>query len=229
MKYFIDTEFNSYNKKILFSQTNTIELISIGIVLENGKKLYLISKEFDIKKAWEDNFIRENVLYGIYKDLVNGDRKNEFTFTLKSMKYLISCVGLSRKKIKENIFEFIKENEGLNSSNIEFYGYYCAFDYVVFSLIFGSFEYYPKSFPMYFKDLKQELDSKVKNINFLHDVLFTGGEKRELSFNRKLEIVKSLPQYPKEINCHNSLKDAEFNLRLHNFLENFDKIDRKLF
>lgn len=58
MKYFIDTEFNErglLTRKSFFNkyrQINTIELISIGIVAEDGREYYAISKDFDLKAAW---------------------------------------------------------------------------------------------------------------------------------------------------------------------------------
>ena len=56
MKYFIDTEFHNYIKKPLFSKgIDTIELISIGIVSEENREYYAISKDFDIKNAWNND------------------------------------------------------------------------------------------------------------------------------------------------------------------------------
>lgn len=53
MKYFFDTEFHEYPKKPLFGKPiNTIELISIGIVSEDGREYYAISNEFNLKDAW---------------------------------------------------------------------------------------------------------------------------------------------------------------------------------
>lgn len=44
MKYFIDTEF--------VEEPGSIDLISIGIIAENGQGWYAISKDFNVKKAW---------------------------------------------------------------------------------------------------------------------------------------------------------------------------------
>ena len=52
MKYFYDTEFIEDGK--------TIDLISIGIVCEDGLTYYAISNEFDASKASE--WVKENVL-----------------------------------------------------------------------------------------------------------------------------------------------------------------------
>ena len=85
MKYYLDTEFHEYQRKPLFSKPfRTIELISIGIVAEDGREYYAISKDFDLKAAWnswqpesedvymgppKDYWLRDNVLNPIWVEL----------------------------------------------------------------------------------------------------------------------------------------------------------------
>lgn len=95
MKYFLDTEFleGPQQKRFLgipFGKTKpTIDLISIGIVSEDGREYYAISKDFSLKEAWNRYdlakqtpfekyhqfpgrkvyWIRENVLKPIYHEL----------------------------------------------------------------------------------------------------------------------------------------------------------------
>lgn len=106
MKYFYDTEFieGPQKKKFLgipFGNTPpTIDLISIGIVSEEGKELYLISKDFNIEETWnrydmqvvptfgdmrnmypegkivKKYWLRENVLMPIFFDLAMEDFHN---------------------------------------------------------------------------------------------------------------------------------------------------------
>ena len=53
MNYFLDTEFLEGTQKTFFGKTKpTIDLISIGIVCENGNTYYAISNEFNLKDAW---------------------------------------------------------------------------------------------------------------------------------------------------------------------------------
>jgi hypothetical protein len=53
MKYFLDTEFLEGTQKTWFSRSKpTIDLISIGIVAEDGREYYTISKDFNLKEAW---------------------------------------------------------------------------------------------------------------------------------------------------------------------------------
>lgn len=145
MKYFLDTEFHEYKKKNI----NTIELISIGIVSEGikyaesvsggdpkkpkdifkCKEYYAISKDFDLKSAWKNKWLRENVLRSLFKELLQKIKEEEYKanqancsiiklnkickFNFKNFKYLINRYGKSNKLIAEEIKEFtnIKEKE----------------------------------------------------------------------------------------------------------------------
>ena len=52
-KYFIDLEFLEGTQEGWFGETKpTIDLISIGIVCEDGREYYAISKDFNLKEAW---------------------------------------------------------------------------------------------------------------------------------------------------------------------------------
>ena len=124
MKYFIDTEFIEY--------PCTIDLISIGIVCEDGRELYCISTEFDKSKA--DKWVEENVL----SQLPSRD----------------NTAWMSRLNICREIGMFIGNDKP------EFYGYYADYDWVVFCWIFGRMIDLPKGWARYCKDLKQMLDTR---------------------------------------------------------------------
>lgn len=135
MNYYYDTEFLEGTQKTWFGQTKpTIDLISIGVVSEDGREYYAISKDFNLKEAWNrydlvrngfrdcgltPNYdkvywIRENVLKPIYDELINLEWKVNFCadldypFNYSSMKYLIKKYGKSNKQIAEEIKEFCK-------------------------------------------------------------------------------------------------------------------------
>lgn len=78
MKYYLDTEFIKY--------PCTIDLISIGIVSEDNRRLYLISNEFNESRA--SDWVKENVI----AKLENIPR-------------------FSRAEIKEKILEFIGKDK----------------------------------------------------------------------------------------------------------------------
>lgn len=76
MKYFLDTEFleGKQDKRFLGIKVGetkpTIDLISIGIVDENGREYYAISKEFNLWEAWNR--------YDLKIEMVYGDIRNHF-------------------------------------------------------------------------------------------------------------------------------------------------------
>ena len=70
MKYFLDTEFiEGFHKPLFGKKRHFIDLISIGIVREDGKEYYAISNEFNPKDA--DEWVKMNVIYGLPLKKVN--------------------------------------------------------------------------------------------------------------------------------------------------------------
>jgi hypothetical protein len=158
MKYFIDTEFleGTQNRTIFglpmlglrWGKTDhlelyrketkpTIDLISIGIVAEDGMEYYTISKDFNLKEAWnrydlkegdlrnmngDKNsykvyWLRENVLKPIFMELAKNRNTDydfigfitEKDFTYKNLKTLIVRYGKSNKQIAKEIESFTKK------------------------------------------------------------------------------------------------------------------------
>lgn len=70
----------------------------------------------------------------------------------------------------------------------------------------------PEGFPMYCKDLKQMLDTKLMNTDEWLGVAFKG------DLNERLGKIQGLIKYPKQENEHNALADAKWNKELDNFL-----------
>ncbi len=146
MKYYVDTEFLEGQQKKFFGKTKpTIDLISIGMVDENGREFYAISKEFNLKEAWNRHeikcvndgmqgreqkvyWIRENVLRPIYNELLQKERyarENHWKlvepFSYKTMKNLIAWNGKSNIEIANGICAFIYGDDcgGSGESAIE--------------------------------------------------------------------------------------------------------------
>jgi hypothetical protein len=60
MNYYLDTEFIEGQQSLrLFGiptkSLPTIDLISIGIVSQDGREYYAVSKDFNLKEAWNRN------------------------------------------------------------------------------------------------------------------------------------------------------------------------------
>lgn len=153
-KYFIDSEFIEDGK--------TIDLISIGVVSENGVELYRQSVEFNPKNASE--WVRENVFphltlcpwirhrtreSTVEKDLIlhkNGQCIDQ------QRGWIHNCPWRSRIQLRHELLRFINNAPDLPS----FYGDYCAYDYVALCQLFGTMMDWPHNWPMYFHDLRQQ-------------------------------------------------------------------------
>jgi len=253
MKYFIDTEFiEGFHKPLFGKKRHFIDLISIGIVAEDGRTYYAVSNEFNPKDA--DDWVRENVIDKIEAQLFQQQptfAKSHFNFSLKE---LLKQYGKPNKQIATEVEKFCKPNEtrannagvdaiiGNIDPNIEFYGYYADYDWVLFCSLFGRMIDLPKGFPMYCKDLKQILDETL--LNYKKTVKYFDTERRmafsgnfeELTFadsikekeidlskydlKYKLDFMKKYHSgYPKQENEHNALDDAKWNFELYKFIQ----------
>lgn len=222
-KYFLDTEFIEGSQKTFFAHSKpTIDLISIGIVCDDGREYYAISKEFNLKEAWNrfdlDHgsgdqrnhppkkvyWIRDNVLRNLFPQQPN--------MTFDQFKLLIAYYGKTNKQIAKEVYNFCSNNyhEGntltyterikydlYDKFKPEFYAYYGDYDWVVFCWLFGRMIDLPTGFPKYCKDLQQTFDEKKKLVK---------------------ERMKDQPGYPVNTGIHNALEDARWNLKLYNFL-----------
>jgi hypothetical protein len=155
MKYYLDTEFIEDGK--------TIDLISIGIVAEDGRELYLGNKECDFSKA--SGWVIDNVLKPL-----GFERMPKGTWVEGHMRpLLIAPFWLTRAEIAQAVFQFVEKprsdwNESLIFGNsdpaptIEFWADYGSYDWVALCQLFGTMMDLPYGWPMYIHDLQQECD-----------------------------------------------------------------------
>lgn len=191
MKYFIDTEFiEGFHKPIFGKRRHFIDLISIGIISEDGRTYYALSNEYDYWKA--SDWVGQNVIRPIYINEVHGDMRNQMDITNFHKR-----IGKPNSQIVFELLEFFgcwrDQLFWRSPEGVEIFGYYSDYDWVLFCSLFGKMIDLPKGFPMYCIDLKQTLDEKG-----LH--------------------LKNHPDYPKQENEHNALDDAKWNQCLYNFL-----------
>lgn len=150
MKYFLDTEF------IESSERKTIDLISIGIIAEDGREYYAISKEFDASTASE--WVVENVLNKL------PPRPETLNSTEVSLRQRYeSKAWKSRKKIKQELLDFIVSDK----NEIEFWAGWADYDWVVFCWIFGRMIDLPDGYPFYCNDVIQWMNQLGLKREFL--------------------------------------------------------------
>jgi len=119
MRIFIDCEFIEDGK--------TIDLMSIGLVREDGVELYLESSECDHSRA--NAWVQEHVLPKLRADV------HRFT----------------RKEIAAAIVAFVEDS----GPAPEFWADYAAYDWVALCQLFGTMIDLPKGWPMFCRDLQQ--------------------------------------------------------------------------
>lgn len=229
MKYFIDCKFieGKQDKRILgikYSETKPIiDLISIALVASDGREYYAISKDFDIKAAWNNEWIRENILKPIWDELGFREKttKEEFAnFNCKVFKSLVNKYGKSNSQIAEEIKPFVYNHPHIDyiphsgqKDSIEFYAYYADYDWVVFCQLFGRMIDLPKGFPMYCRDIKQILDEKQEKRNAYEE--HTPGAFNPLNIKERNDYPKQDPKTE-----HHALYDARFDKELYQYLMN---------
>lgn len=187
MTYFIDTEFiEGFHKPLFGKKRHFIDLISIGIVCEDGREYYAISTNFNPKDA--DNWVKENVIAKLgarHADQFDSPRIRSEAARWKPQaiiaREVLDFFGCWRDQ------HFYRAPEG-----IEVYGYYANCDWVLFCSLFGRMIDLPKGMPMYCRDLKQMMDEKGFDKNWKEK------------------------NCPDPTGIHNALEDAKWNQRLFN-------------
>lgn len=133
MKHFIDAEF--------MEDGRTIDLLSLAIVAEDGRELYAINTEADTSKA--NDFVRDMVLPHL-RDEISAPESGK----------LIKMAG-PHLLIASQVLDFIGDRNTPGFEKPEFWGYYSAYDWVVFCQLFGRMVDLPKGWPMFCNDIKQ--------------------------------------------------------------------------
>jgi hypothetical protein len=129
MRYFFDTEF--------YENGTTIELISIGIVAEDGREFYAESCDFQKGRIPPGHWIWDNVWPHLHNK--HGGLAGQGDF-------------LHREQIRLAILQFVEEG----GAKPEWWAYYADYDWVVLCQLFGPMIDLPDGWPMFCLDIKQE-------------------------------------------------------------------------
>ena len=121
MRFFYDCEF--------IEDGRTIELVSIGVVAEDGREFYGISTEFDPTKA--NDWVRRNVL-----DQLPGPASPHWR---------------SRAAIREQLLDFLTAGPG----RMELWAWMAAYDHVCLAQLWGDMRALPRPIPRFTHDLRQ--------------------------------------------------------------------------
>jgi hypothetical protein len=124
LRYYLDTEF--------YEDGKTIDLISIGIVCEDGREFYAANSDAELHRV--SPWVRDNVLPHLS------------TYGSPEWK--------TRAEIRDSVVAFIAPVDEY-SPKTQVWGYYADYDWVVFCQLFGTMMDLPKYMPKYCMDLKQ--------------------------------------------------------------------------
>lgn len=125
MRYFYDTEF--------IEDGRTIELISIGMVAEDGREYYAVSSEFDAQRA--GTWVRTNVL--------------------PKLPSPSSQLWRSRRRIREDLENFLGIDAAGRPDDIELWAWVGAYDHVVLCQLWGTMPDLPVAIPRFTHELRQ--------------------------------------------------------------------------
>lgn len=124
-RIFYDCEFRENGR--------TIDLISIGMVAEDGREYYAVVADAPWKRIREHEWLMANVVPYLPRDPESPQAK-------------------LRKDIAREVAEFLLAGDG----KPELWAYYGAYDHVVLCQLFGAMIDLPSGVPMWTNDLKQE-------------------------------------------------------------------------
>lgn len=188
MRYWFDTEFVERGPR------HPVELVSIGIVAEDGRELY--AQVWDgLSAAINHDWVRENVVphlthmtLAIEKPATAKRRPvlNLRTCDHDSLAVHPDCPWRSLETLAGDIRAFCDPE---TYGKPEFWAYYADYDWVVLCQVFGTMIDLPKGWPMYCRDLKQ------------------------------LAVMLGNPKLPEQGKGeHHALADARWNREAHSFL-----------
>lgn len=178
-RYFYDTEF--------IENGTTIDLISIGIVADDGREYYAVSEEVN-DDGLKNRIRRHDWLMKHVVPHLPLNHLGIWTFTPPSNEPPMFSLNLdatevkNRRQIRNEVREFLLGGQ----SSPELWAYYSAYDHVALCQLFGTMIQLPKGMPMFTHELMQLWEDAGR------------------------------PEKPQQTgNQHNALEDARWNRDLH--------------
>lgn len=155
-RYFYDLEF--------LEDGTTIDLISIGIVADDGREFYAVNADADMNRIRANDWLVRNVL----PSLPIGGRTSLDAYLAKPANCYprppLNLVDLDRHDIRvlprwviaNGVREFLWSGDvDRLDQPIELWAYYGAYDHVALCQLWGSMMQLPKGIPMWTNDIMQ--------------------------------------------------------------------------
>jgi len=130
VRYFYDCEF--------IEDGTTIDLVSIGVVDEDGREFYAVSTEFDPDRAGQ--WVRENVL--------------------DKLPPPADPAWCDRRAIRERLLKFLRRGK----DRVELWAWFAAYDHVVLAQLWGDMPALPRELPRFTRELRQRWEDVGKPV-----------------------------------------------------------------
>jgi len=133
----------------------TIDLISIGIVCEDGREYYAVNSDFDQDRLKNDTWMVENVVANLpLRGKVNrhSTGSGAWYWSLD----MTSPVIKPKWVIANEVREFLLYGQGTP----ELWAYYAAYDHVALAQLWGKMINLPKGIPMFTHDIMQQISMR---------------------------------------------------------------------
>lgn len=135
MRYYHDWEF--------FEDGHTIEPISLGMVCEDGRELYLVNSSLNLDRFKDFPWLIHNVLP--YLPVIGDYETAEWHWDSDHADFEHL---MERKHWGETIRQFL-------TGSVELWGYFSAYDHIALAQCFGRMIDLPSNIPMWTNDIQQ--------------------------------------------------------------------------
>lgn len=145
MRLYYDAEFLENGK--------TIDLISIGMVTDDGHEYYAVNRDMPVRRIRRHQWLMDNVVPGLPKG--SGDMRNSM-----GKRWLFHYGDPAVKEpetIARQVHAFIRDARARDEfGEVELWADYGAYDHVVLAQLYGPMILLPGEIPMFTHDLQQE-------------------------------------------------------------------------
>jgi hypothetical protein len=145
VKIYYDTEF--------LEDGRTIELISIGMVAEDGREFYAVNRDAPWKRIKKHEWLMANVVPSLPQPhgdwILHMPKSWLIDFHNPAVK--------TKRRIAEEVRIFLLGEDPHDVPDIELWAWYGAYDHVALAQLFGRMIDLPAGVPMWTSDLRQEV------------------------------------------------------------------------
>ncbi|WP_418344939.1 3'-5' exoribonuclease domain-containing protein [Rhodococcus pyridinivorans] len=145
MKYFYDTEF--------LENGSTIDLISIGIVAEDGREYYAVNSDMDHGRIAADEWLCKNVVPHLPlrgRKPTKNFGSNRWSWSLDMSSTLVKPKWVIANEVREFLLAHPDTEH-----EVELWADYGAYDHVALAQLWGRMIRLPKGLPMFTHEFQQ--------------------------------------------------------------------------